>query len=81
MPIYEYRCQGCSREFEALVTARTVPLCPTCGGGALERLISSFGVSSQSTRSSALQSGQRQLRRMERDRAVERREVIAKHDH
>ena len=81
MPIYEYRCQACSHEFEALVAPRSTALCPKCGASTLERLVSSFGVNSESTRSAALQSGRRQLRRMEQDRAVERREVIEKHDH
>jgi putative FmdB family regulatory protein len=47
MPIYEYRCQQCSRVFEHLVrTASTEesaePHCPECGSGALKRLFSLF---------------------------------------
>jgi putative FmdB family regulatory protein len=80
MPIYEYCCETCRHEFEAFVASGTTPLCPKCGSGALERLLSSFGVSSESTRANALKSGRRQLSQMERDRAVERREVIEKHD-
>ena len=81
MPLHEYRCRACSREFEALVGRQTTPVCPDCGAEDLERLLSSFGVSSGTTRAMALRSGRRQLSQVERDRVVERREVIDKHDH
>lgn len=41
MPLYSYRCLGCGTEFETLVTASDSPACPSCGGAALERLMSS----------------------------------------
>lgn len=40
MPIYEYRCPDCSREFEELVFGNEVPECPKCGGNKSERLLS-----------------------------------------
>ncbi len=51
MPLYEFRCQPCGHEFEALVRQpgpRT--LCPSCRSDNLERQISSFAVSSDGTR-------------------------------
>ncbi len=81
MPLYEYRCRACSSEFEALIGRQTTPVCPKCGTEDLERLLSSFGVSSDGSRAMALRSGRRQLSQVERDRAIERREVIEKHDH
>jgi putative FmdB family regulatory protein len=81
MPLYEYRCRGCSGEFEALIGRQTTPVCPNCGSDDLERLLSSFGVTSDASRAIALRSGRRQLSQVERDRAIERREVIDKHDH
>ena len=47
MPIYEFVCSGCEREFEKLVmgaSARVV--CPHCGSGEVERRLSVFGVKS-----------------------------------
>ncbi|MGC2854317.1 FmdB family zinc ribbon protein [Novispirillum sp. DQ9] len=41
MPFYSYRCQACGTEFETLVGAGEAPACPSCGAGALDRLISS----------------------------------------
>jgi putative FmdB family regulatory protein len=42
MPIYEYACHQCGREFEALVRSSTVPECPACHSTDLERQLSVF---------------------------------------
>lgn len=42
MPIYEYACGQCGREFEALVRSDTVPECPACHSTELTRLLSVF---------------------------------------
>ena len=45
MPIYEFYCQGCDREFEELVLRRDeVIQCPACGSEEAERLLSAFAV-------------------------------------
>ena len=80
MPLHEYRCRACNREFEALIGRQTTPACPHCGAADLERLLSSFGVSSEASREIAVKSRRRQLSQVERDKAAERREVIEKHD-
>jgi putative FmdB family regulatory protein len=81
MPLYEFRCRACGHSFEILIGGGATPVCPLCGGQDLERLLSSFGVSSTTTREMALRSGRRQLKRLERDKTAEQREVIEKHDH
>lgn len=40
MPIHDYRCTGCGRQFELLVRRSTVPACPHCAGTALDKLVS-----------------------------------------
>lgn len=42
MPIYEYRCQDCGHELDALQKLNDAPLeeCPDCGEAKLKRLIS-----------------------------------------
>ncbi|MFO8090487.1 MAG: zinc ribbon domain-containing protein [Desulfatiglandaceae bacterium] len=43
MPIYEYSCLSCGRNFQLLVLNRRdveAAVCPSCGGGELKRLIS-----------------------------------------
>ena len=42
MPIFEYACQDCGREFETLVRASTVPHCPDCASTQLEKKLSVF---------------------------------------
>ena len=45
MPIYEYQCQECEHELEALQRVGAAPLsdCPECGKPALRKLISAPG--------------------------------------
>ncbi|MDD2316225.1 MAG: zinc ribbon domain-containing protein [Desulfobacterales bacterium] len=40
MPIYEYRCGACGREFECLVTGSYEPECPHCQSRDLTRTMS-----------------------------------------
>ena len=44
MPLYEFQCKGCGREFEDLVLGSARPACPSCNGQELERLLSVFAV-------------------------------------
>ncbi len=45
MPIYEYQCQRCGHELEAMQKMSEEPLkvCPECGESALQKLISAAG--------------------------------------
>ncbi len=45
MPIYEYRCEECGHELEAMQKMADAPLteCPKCGEPALKKLISAAG--------------------------------------
>lgn len=44
MPIFEYTCERCSREFEAIVKQGGHPSCPSCGGTRLAKRLSVFAV-------------------------------------
>ncbi|MGE3539787.1 MAG: zinc ribbon domain-containing protein [Candidatus Tectimicrobiota bacterium] len=44
MPILEYVCKSCERQFEAIVLGSQEPACPSCQGTKLERLLSVFAV-------------------------------------
>ncbi len=47
MPIYEYGCEACGREFEVLILRPSQAVaCPSCGGANLQRRISSCGLKS-----------------------------------
>jgi len=45
MPFYEYRCEQCGHEMEALQKISDEPLmdCPECGQPALKKLVSAAG--------------------------------------
>ena len=48
MPLYEYRCNACKDEFEALVRPQDpAPACPSCRSGDLEKLITAAAMSSE----------------------------------
>lgn len=43
MPIYEYQCASCGREFEVLVRSSSpAPACPGCNGSELRKKLSAF---------------------------------------
>lgn len=64
MPIYEYLCLSCDRPFQLLVLNRRDEEragCPSCGGGALKRLISRTAYHrSEKDRVESFDPGQRQ---------------------
>ena len=45
MPFYEYRCNACGHEFEAMQKMNDAPLsdCPQCGEAQLAKLVSAVG--------------------------------------
>ena len=75
MPIYDFRCKGCGHEFEALVRPNDTPGCPSCHGGNLERLLSTFAVSSaEKTRAAATISRKKAAASAARDNVAMERE-------
>ena len=82
MPLYDFHCGACGHEFEALVRHNDVPECPACHSRTLERLLSSFAVSSAEKTQAAADSSRRKAaitaRRdniaMEREAEMHRRE-------
>jgi putative FmdB family regulatory protein len=47
MPIFEYTCQQCEHDFEALVYGKDKPECPKCHGKKLNPRLSVFAVSAK----------------------------------
>jgi putative FmdB family regulatory protein len=47
MPIYEYTCRDCGKQFEQLVRTDNPPECPSCNGHRLQKLLSAFAVNSE----------------------------------
>jgi putative FmdB family regulatory protein len=44
MPVFEFACRTCSRQFEQLLFGKEKPSCPACHGSDLEKLLSTFAV-------------------------------------
>lgn len=43
MPIYEYICEGCGKDFDKLVSSSSAkPACPECGSKKVQRKFSTF---------------------------------------
>ena len=59
MPLYEYQCRACGHIFEMLVRRSEEPACDACHSQEIERLLSSFGVSSEARSHSTLQAARR----------------------
>lgn len=57
MPIYEYACQQCGHEFEALVRSSTVPECPDCHSTALEKKLSVFATAASNADAAPVAAG------------------------
>ena len=82
MPIFDFRCKGCGHDFEALVRHHDAPACPSCRSHDLERLLSSFAVSSAektqaaaaTSRKKAATTARRDNIAMEREAEIHRRE-------
>jgi putative FmdB family regulatory protein len=45
MPLYEYRCEDCGKNFERIVLGQTKVVCPECEGRKVTKLLSVFAVS------------------------------------
>lgn len=54
VPIYEYTCQACGHQFEALVRGRKRPACPSCESRDLQRLLSLPSLRTPTTKEQSL---------------------------
>ena len=51
MPLYEYKCSACGLQFELLILPSSpTPACPSCASAEVEKLLSTFAVSSEASR-------------------------------
>jgi putative FmdB family regulatory protein len=81
MPLYDFQCRACGHEFEALVRAgEEGTACPSCKGRDIERLLSTFAVSSaEKTQAAARDSRRRQIA-SRKDAIIADEEYRQKHD-
>jgi putative FmdB family regulatory protein len=53
VPIFEYACRACGRQFEQLVRTGDTPACPACASQDLEKQLSIPAVKTEGTRDCA----------------------------
>jgi len=81
MPIFEYQCRGCGKEFEALVRPGSPsPACPACQSADLEKLMSIPAVQSESTHGLAMKSAKKRDKIAGSEKAREQREYELHHN-
>ncbi len=80
MPIFEYRCRECGRQFECLILRSSgPPRCPACDSRDLEKLISLHAVSSEHTRKRARQSARAHASGIRREKQHEDNKQLQAH--
>ena len=80
MPLFEYTCNRCQREFEALVRGTTTPACPECGSEDLARKLSFPVARSEATRDVVRRETRRRDAAQAKDQAHEQRKYELNHD-
>jgi putative FmdB family regulatory protein len=87
MPLFEYDCLRCGARFELLILRglEQQPACPQCGALEPVKVLSSFAVNSENTRSANLSSARRGMAKVNKEKRVAEAEAIQKahdeHDH
>lgn len=80
MPIFEYKCQECGNEFEALVRKADVPACPSCSSTRLERLLSMPALKTETTKAQAMKAAKKRDKAQGTDRTVEQLKYERSHN-
>jgi putative FmdB family regulatory protein len=80
MPLYDFHCRACGHEFETLVRTGDTPACPACRSIDLERLLSTFALSTDERRQAAVRDSRKRQIRANRDKVIAEEEYRAKHD-
>lgn len=80
MPIYEYRCEDCGHEFEALVRSSDTPACEKCASPKLARLLSLPAIKSETTSELAMRAARKRDKAQGQERVAAQREYERNHD-
>ena len=79
MPIFEYECRACGREFEQLVRTGDVPACPACKSQELEKLLSLSSISSAGIRKANVAKAREAGKKVQKDKAMADLDEIREH--
>jgi putative FmdB family regulatory protein len=79
--MYEFHCRTCAHEFEALVRTQDPPTtCPACQGRDVERLLSTFAVSSAEKTAAAARDSRKRQVKANKDKIVADEEYRKAHE-
>jgi putative FmdB family regulatory protein len=82
MPLYEYKCLACERQFELLILRAGQPIaCPACSSDSVERLLSLFAVSSDASRQSSEASARKRNAELNKKQDPDKPRVQIDHSH
>jgi putative FmdB family regulatory protein len=79
MPIFEYACRACGREFEQLVRTGDVPACPSCASHALEKQPSLAAISSPDSRAANVKKARRAGRLVNQEKEMAHQDEVREH--
>jgi putative FmdB family regulatory protein len=80
VPLFDFRCKSCGREFEALVRSGETPRCPDCEAVDLEKQLTTFALSTEERRSAAVKKERKRQIAGRKDALVAEEEYRQKHD-
>jgi putative FmdB family regulatory protein len=80
MPLYDFHCRSCGVDFERLVRGADVIECPSCHGQDVERLLSTFALSTEERRTAAARQSRKLQIAKNRDKVIAEEEYRQKHD-
>lgn len=80
MPVFEYSCRACDRQFELLVLGAQQPACPACASEDLEKLLSLPAVRSDTTRGLAMRAARQRDAKLGEERVQAQIQYEQNHD-
>ena len=80
LPLYEYACRSCGKEFETLIRKGDTPACPACASTDLEKRLSGVAIKSDTTHGLALKAAKRRDAKRGSENARAQREYELKHN-
>ena len=81
MPLYDFHCTACDREFEALVRPQDPPpCCPECRSTEIEKLLSGFALHTEERHKAAVRDSRQRQIRANKDKLVAEEEYRKEHE-